>query len=66
MTTDLNTIFKLYNIDEIAEVMNISKTTLYRLVQTRKIPFYKIKGCVRFSKTDILEYLENHRIKPVE
>ena len=66
MTTDLNTIFKLYNIDEIAEIMNISKTTLYRLVQTRKIPFYKIKGCVRFSENDILEYLKNQHIKPVE
>ena len=63
--TGFNTISKLYNIDQIAEILNVSKITVYRLVETRMIPFYKIKGCIRFTENDVLEYLDKVRIEPV-
>lgn len=65
MTTEFNTIQKLYNTDEIADILSVSKITIYRLVESKKIPFYKIKGCIRFTENDILKYLDKQRIEPV-
>ncbi len=65
MNNGLNTIPKLYSIDQISDILGVSKITLYRLVEARKITFYKIKGCIRFSENDILAYLDKSRIEPV-
>jgi len=46
-------------------MLAVSKITVYRLVETRKIPFYKIKGCIRFAEKDIFGYLDQRRIEPV-
>ncbi len=63
--TGLNTLESLYNIDQVSSALGISKITLYRLVESRKIPFYRIKGCIRFSERDIKDYLDSIRIEPV-
>lgn len=66
MKTDSNTIIKLYNSDELAKFLNVSKVTVYRLIETRKIPFYKIKGSIRFAEPDVLKYLEQNRIESAD
>jgi excisionase family DNA binding protein len=64
MSIDLNT-NKLLSTDEMAIFFNISKTSVYRLISKRIIPFYKIGGMIRIKKSDILEYLDKNRIKPI-
>ncbi|HAM88582.1 MAG: hypothetical protein US83_C0011G0045 [Candidatus Falkowbacteria bacterium GW2011_GWC2_38_22] len=66
MTTDFTTIQKFYSIKEIAKIFGISNVTIYRLVEARKIPFYKIKGCIRFSHGDVIDYLEQNRLESVD
>lgn len=64
--TGLNTnIEKLYNITDISKLLGVSKITIYRLVEAKKISCYRIKGCIRFSETDIRNYLDSIRIEPV-
>jgi excisionase family DNA binding protein len=63
MNTDDNTI-KLYTIDQVAAIMSVSKITVYRLIESRKIPYYRIKGCIRFAEADVWEYLRSNRIGP--
>ncbi len=63
MTTDSNTIKEFLTPNELIELLKISKPTLYRLTDSRTIPFYKIKGAIRFEKKDVLEYLEKNRIE---
>jgi excisionase family DNA binding protein len=53
--------YKMLNPDQVAEMLNISKTTLYRLAGKRQIPFHKIGGVLRFSEKDVSEYLEKCR-----
>lgn len=65
MTTDFNTIIRLYTTDELAELLNVSKPTVYRLIETRNIAFYRIKGCIRFTEKDVMKYLEKNRIESV-
>lgn len=66
MDAGFNAIIKLYTINQVAEILAVSKITVYRLVESRKIPFYKIKGCVRFAEADILDYLGKTRVEPAE
>jgi len=47
---------------ELAEFLRISKTGVYRLIEQRIIPYYKIKGVIRFEKHEIVEYLKSNRI----
>ena len=54
---------QLLNIKEVAEIFNISVATIYRLIDGRKIPFYKIGGSIRFSIDDINKYLEENRVE---
>ncbi|MBU4216670.1 helix-turn-helix domain-containing protein [Patescibacteria group bacterium] len=63
MTTDLNNVLKLITTDQLAGMLSISKVTVYRLVESRQIPFYKIKGSIRFNKDDVLKYLQDNRIE---
>lgn len=53
---------KLLSIKDLGKIFNISQTTTYRIVEGRKIPFYKINGLLRFSEKDILKYLEENRV----
>ena len=54
---------KLLSIKDLGKIFNISQTTAYRIVEGRKIPFYKINGLLRFSEKDILKYLEENRVE---
>ncbi|WP_394700273.1 helix-turn-helix domain-containing protein [uncultured Desulfosarcina sp.] len=51
--------------DELKQILRISKTGVYRLVEKRSIPFYKVSGSLRFERNDVLEYLRNNRVEPI-
>ena len=57
---------RLLSINDLVKFFNISKPTAYRIVEGRKIPFYKINGCLRFSEKDILKYLEDNRVESIK
>jgi len=61
--SDDHAIVKLYNIDQVAKLLSVSKVTVYRLVESQILPCYKIKGSIRVSYEDILKYLEKNRIE---
>jgi len=52
---------RLFTLDEIAERLNVSKTTIYRLVERRQLPFYKVGRSLRFAEEDMIAYLAAHR-----
>jgi excisionase family DNA binding protein len=47
---------------ELKDVLGISLPTVYRLIESRKLPFFKIGKSLRFLREDIIDYLETHRI----
>ena len=65
MTTDLNTLPNLLTPDDLAAFLSISKTGVYRLVEKRRIPFFRIGGSLRFEKKDVLSYLQGNRVESV-
>jgi excisionase family DNA binding protein len=65
MKTDLNTLPTMLTPDELAQFLRISKTGVYRLVEKRVIPFYRVSGSLRFSKSDVVSFLSGNRIESV-
>lgn len=57
---------KLLSLKDLSKLFGISQATAYRIVDGRKIPFYKINGLLRFSEKDILKYLEENRIEQIQ
>lgn len=53
------------NTEELARYLKISKTSVYRFITKRSIPFYKIGHNIRFKKSDVLEYAEKNRIDSI-
>ena len=46
-------------------MLRLSKASIYRLVETRRMPFYRVSGSLRFSKKDLDEYLARGRVESV-
>ena len=65
MPSDPNPIPKLLTPNELAHALRISKAGVYRLVEKRIMPFYKVKGSLRFDQKDVIDYLQGTRIGPV-
>jgi excisionase family DNA binding protein len=50
-------------VDDLSKTLNVSQVWLYKLVREKRIPFYHIEKCVRFSPSEIHEWLEERRNK---
>lgn len=48
---------------DLALMFKVSIASIYRLIESRKIPFYKVGGSLRFSKDDISKYLREARVE---
>lgn len=61
-----NIISKMITLPELAELLSVSPTTIYRMTEGRKIRFYKIKGSIRFRKEDVLAYMNANCYEPIK
>jgi len=50
---------------ELKDVLGISLPTVYRLIDSRKLPAFKIGNSLRFLKEDVIAYLKTHRIDQI-
>lgn len=51
--------------DEVASLLRISKTGVYRLVERRAIRFYRISGVLRFDRADIEAFIRQGCVESV-
>ena len=51
---------------EVAAFLRISQTGVYRLVDGRKIRFYRLNGVLRFDMQDIEAYLREGCVEPIK
>lgn len=65
MSTSQNPTIEFLTPDELASMLKISKTGVYRLISKRKIQFHKVMGSIRFDKNDVLVFLQQNRIELV-
>lgn len=56
---------KMLTTAELAELLRLSKTSVYRLIEKRTIPFYKIGWKILFDKKDVDDYILKNRVEPI-
>ncbi len=55
----------LLTLDEVAELLRVSKTSVYRLVERRAIRFFRVSSVLRFDLADVETFLGAGRVEPV-
>ena len=56
---------KLYRVREVAELLGVSKKTVYMLIQSGQLPAIRIGargGGLRVSHADLVEFIERRRL----
>ncbi len=49
---------EILNIKEVANLLKVHYKTIERWRKTKSMPYIKLSGCVRYSKVDVLRWLE--------
>ncbi|HUO50282.1 MAG TPA: helix-turn-helix domain-containing protein [Candidatus Paceibacterota bacterium] len=62
MSTETGSALELLTTREAAKILKISIPSVRRLQQQRQLPFFKVRGCVRFEMSDIVAYLKKQRV----
>ena len=57
---------KLYTVDDAAEMLSLSKRTLYNWIYEGKIKAFKVHGATRIKEQDILDIIEPLEVKKGE
>jgi len=52
---------KLLNLQELAEYLNVTKRTVYRLLDGCDLPSFRVGSHLRFKREEIDEWLDQHR-----
>ena len=47
---------------ELKDILGISLSTIYRLIDSRKLPAFKIGKSLKFYKEDVITYITSQRI----
>lgn len=57
---------KLVDVKTLSEMISVKTKTIYEWVRKRLIPFYKLGHLVRFDVDEVLEWLENKKMPPLQ
>jgi len=69
MSTNVNATDKVeafIDCKEVARILGYSVPTIRKWVEHRKIPFYKIKNLVKFKASEVVAFMEKHRVEPIK
>ena len=55
---------KLLSITELSEILGITRSTIYKLVSAKKIPYLKIGARVLFDEECLKEWTKSKAIEP--
>lgn len=54
---------KLITPEELGNMLGVSLHTVYQWTSKRQIPYIKVGRLIRFSETEILEWLERNKLE---
>lgn len=52
----------LLTVNALADLLRISRMGVYRLVERRALPFYRVGGVLRFDRGEVVDYLRSRRV----
>lgn len=50
----------LLNVDDVCKMLQIKKSTIYKMTMKRELPFIRIGKQLRFKRSQITEYLDQN------
>lgn len=51
---------------EVAQLLRTSKTSIYRLVEARRLPFFRLGGTLRFARQEVEAFLAARHVPAIE
>ena len=57
---------RLLTLDQICEILQVKKSTVYRWTFCKKIPHYKLNGILRFKEKEIGDWMDGRLEKVSE
>lgn len=64
-SSNATTALDFMNVRELAALLRVSATTVYRLAEKREIPFHRLSKELRFQRADVEEYVRRHRVEAI-
>ncbi len=58
-------VYKLLSIEDVALLLGLKKSTIYKYVCSKQIDYIKIGSRVRFKEEDIYKFIENRKVKAI-
>jgi len=55
----------LLTIDEVCALLKLEPQTIYQLTYRGRIPHFKIANRLRFRRSEIVEWIEKHKVEKV-
>jgi excisionase family DNA binding protein len=55
----------LLTVTDVMDLFRVSKSSVYRMIEQRLVPFFKIKSGLRFQRSDIDAYLAQCRTEAI-
>jgi excisionase family DNA binding protein len=52
---------KMMTVKDVMDFLQISRSSVYRLIKKKAFPTYKVEGNTRFKREDIEEYLNKQK-----
>lgn len=65
MKTNLQVYEKIIDAKQASEILGISRSAVYKMVERKRIDYIEYPDAIRFYESDVLNYLKSHRIKAV-
>jgi excisionase family DNA binding protein len=53
---------KALRVEELADLLSVSARTLYVEVQENRVPFFRVRGSIRFDPHQVADWLEGKMI----
>ncbi len=47
----------MLSVQEVAKMLNVSKQSIYRLIEDKRLPAYRIGNILRIKKSDVEKFL---------
>lgn len=54
---------QLLTVDGLAEYLNISRRTMYRLLKAESLPAYRVGKQLRFRREDVDDWLQKRQVR---
>lgn len=57
---------EIMNVEQVSNLIGLSKATIYGLTHKRKLPYYKARKRLYFKKSEIVNWMTSSKVKSLQ